>query len=155
MTTSETSKSTATFVRFDDPYDLESAAASIIEAERPCVLVGAALPASEAAAIAAFCHKLTLPVFPLGSAEDAPSFGDAACFHHALGRALEQADLVLAIGLTAETSLATSAPLLRIEPPAGLQSLLEAIGYAEEDGGREREAWLRRLAAFEQHPDTP
>lgn len=128
----------------------ESVAASIIEAERPCVLVAAGLPTCEAETVGLFCRKLNLPVFPIGALQGVSPFGAAHCFGHALGRALDQADLVLLIGVSPEACPPIRAPVIRIDPAgAGLGSVLEAIGYAEEDGGREREAWLRRLAGFE------
>ncbi len=156
MVASEAQNSALPAAGIDDPYDVESVAVSVIEAERPCVLVGAGLPASETETIGIFCGKLNLPVFPIGAVQGVSPFGEAQCFSQALDRALDQADLVLAIGLPPEACPTTRSPVIRIDPAGGgLRSLLEAIGYAEEDGGREREAWLRRLAELEQQPGEP
>jgi len=121
----------------EDAYQVESAAASIIESERPCVLLGA-MPEGAAAAVSAFCRKLSLPLFPLGAAPD---------------HALKDADLVLLVGVPPEACPPIGASVTRIdiagECGALLESLLETIGYAEEDGSRERAPWLRSLARTE------
>jgi acetolactate synthase-1/2/3 large subunit len=158
-----------------DPRDIESFAAMLAKARRPCALFGAQLMTCRANDVAVeFCRTLNLPAFTSGAARGTFAPGDPHYFHYTRRQALDGADLIVVVGLPFDYrmgyghSLPADATVVQIDldyrtvgknhdvslgivGDAGvvLRATLDSLSKARDNGARAREGWMDELRQAE------
>jgi len=159
-----------------DPKDIESLAAILAKAKRPCALFGAQLMTCRANDVAVeFCHTLNIPAYTSGPARGTFAPDDPYHFQHTRRQALDGADVILIVGLPLDyrmgygRSLRPDATIVQIDldyrtvgknhdvslgivgdTGVVLRAALDTLKNAKDNGARAREGWLEELRQAEQ-----
>ncbi|MCB8877392.1 thiamine pyrophosphate-binding protein [Acidisoma silvae] len=161
--------------RLYDEGAAQTVAMRIMSSMRPCILFGQGLWNPEARKTAQeFCRKLNVPGYASRFAGEIFPPDDQYQIFYSLHHALTRADLVIVLGalpnlLSSRGDTTIPGPSLvqishgnEVFDPADdfalplfdesrlLRATLETLGYAEDDGGAEREPWLDELHEAEQ-----
>lgn len=159
-----------------DPHDIDRLADILINAERPCVLLGSQVWTCRGAGAAAeFVRTLNIPAFMNGAARGTLAPGDPHHFHQTRRHAFNNADVILIVGTPFDfrmgygKRLSQEATVVQIDMDyrtvgknrdvalglvgdvgAILAAVTEAAQGRAAEGARRREPWLESLRAEEQ-----
>ena len=159
-----------------DPADIERLADILVNAERPCVLLGSQLWTSRGAGAAIeFARTLNIPAYMNGAARGTFPPGDPHHFHQTRRHAFNNADVILIVGTPFDfrmgygKRLSHEATVVQIDmdyrtvgknrdvslglvgdPGAILAAVTQAASGRSDNGARKRESWVKSLRAEEQ-----
>ncbi len=154
-----------------DPADIERLADILVNAERPCVLLGTQVWTCRGAEAAAeFVRTLNIPAFMNGSARGTLAPGDPHHFHQTRRHAFREADVIVIVGTPFDfrmgygKRLSPDATVVQVDMDyrtvgknrdvalglvgdvgAILGAVTEAARAHRDTGARKREAWLQGL----------
>ncbi len=154
-----------------DPADIERLADILVNAERPCVLLGTQVWTCRGAdAAAEFVRTLNIPAFMNGGARGTLAPGDPHHFHQTRRHAFKEADVIVIVGTPFDfrmgygKRLSQDATVVQIDMDyktvgknrdvslglvgdvgAILAAVTQASGAHRDNGARRRQAWIRGL----------
>ncbi len=159
-----------------DPADIERLADILVNAERPCVLLGSQVWTCRGAEAAAeLVRTLNIPAFMNGAARGTLAPGDPHHFHQTRRHAFKNADVIVIVGTPFDfrmgygKRLSSEATVVQIDMDyrtvgknrdvslglvgdvgAILGAVTQAASGRADNGARKREPWLKDLRAEEQ-----
>ena len=159
-----------------DPADIERLADILVNAERPCVLLGSQVWTCRGAEAATeLVRTLNIPAFMNGAARGTLAPGDPHHFHQTRRHAFNNADVIVIVGTPFDfrmgygKRLSSEATVVQIDMDyrtvgknrdvslglvgdvgAILGAVTQAASGRADNGSRKRESWLKALRAEEQ-----